>query len=88
MKTIDLFQALKEMRESKAPFSVSFVTYSTTRQTGGELITLNNVLVGRQSSNANINSMIAFKSAENKDESIRRCYIWSIVSYNNQKIIW
>jgi len=87
-QTIDLYQALKEMREAKTPFSVEFVTYSTTRQTGGEHVKMKNVLEAGQQANDNKNAMIAFREADKLDGKHRRCYIWSILKFNNKKIVW
>lgn len=86
--TIDLFQSIKEMRESKKPFSVEYITYSTTRQTGGEVVKMKNVLEVGQQANANRNQMIAFREADKVDGNIRRCYIYSVQKFNNKKIVW
>ena len=84
---MNLYDALREMRKSETPFSIEFITYSIDRQSGGKRIILNNVLCAGQRDNALDDMMQGFKKVDTPDEPVRRCYIHSILSYNNFKLV-
>lgn len=88
METANLYEALAEMRTTTTPFTVTFVTYSKERQTGGEVVTMKNVLVGGQQQNEYKNFMISFRQADSSELVQRRCYIHAIQYFNGKKILW
>lgn len=75
------------MRAATTPFSVSWVTYSRTRNEGGKIERMKNVLVSGQQANININDMIAFREADKPEGKMQRAYIWSLLEFNDKKII-
>lgn len=85
-ETINLYTALREMDKAKQPFSVQFVEYSRTKQTGGAIRKLHNVLTVGQQKGSQTNNMIAFKQADTPDGDIRRCWIWAIQEFNGKTI--
>jgi len=86
-KTIQLFNALNQMRASKKPFNVTFCSYSSQRGTGGEIQTLVDVLVSgqhRPDYNGKTDDMIAFRY--DKSTTVRRCHIYGILEFNGMNV--
>lgn len=86
-ETMNLYDALREMRKSETPFSIELITYSRDRQTGGKRVTLNNILCAGQRDNSFDDVMQGFKSVDEPDKAARRCHIYSILYYNGKKLV-
>ncbi|WP_297095590.1 hypothetical protein [uncultured Draconibacterium sp.] len=84
MPTINLFEALREMRSSQKPFTVTVVKYSVSRKTGGQVETLIDVLEAGQVKAAGTENLIAFR-AEGSD-IVRRYNIYGIRRYNGMTV--
>ncbi len=101
----DALQMMEERdhRNWPIPFSITFVTYDKERQTGGEIITLNNVVLAK-------NRLVADKKATGRTTSknapanqwqnatrnfylldsqqIRKANIRLLTHFNNQPIVY
>jgi hypothetical protein len=86
-QTMNLYEALREMRKATTPFSVEFITYSRDRKTGGKRIFIENALCASQQENVLEDKLQGFKKVDNPDEPVRRCYIYSILKYNGKTLI-
>lgn len=86
-ETMNLYEALKEMRKSSKPFNIEFVAYSSTRQSGGEWKRFDNVLVAGQQDSDIRNMMMGFKRVDDADAKPERCYIHAIMFYNGIKLM-
>ncbi len=84
MQTINLFEALREMRSARTPFTVTVVKYSASRKTGGQVETLVDVVEAGQLKGNNTENLIAFR-AEGSD-IVRRYNIYGIRRYNGMRI--
>ncbi len=84
MQTINLFEALRQMRSAKEPFTVTVTKYSETRKTGGQSETLVDVLEAGQIKGKNTENLIAFR-AEGTD-IVRRYNIYGIRRYNGMAV--
>jgi hypothetical protein len=84
MASIQLFQALNQMRAAKQPFTVTFYKFSAQRGTGGQIETLVDVFVSGQLHGENTADYIAFRY--DKSTTTRRVWIYSIREFNGQTV--
>ena len=82
MQEIDFYKAIALMRKETLPFTVVFVHLSLSKNEGGGLDKLENVLVGALKKNMQARFMIGFKDP--KGLEIRHIYLHSILELKLQ----
>lgn len=81
---IRFYDAIRQMEQSKVPFSVTWGQYSLTDQSkGGQLHMLDNVLYRGRKKTDNY-ELILF---ELPDGTIENCHLYSILTYNGKKLM-
>jgi hypothetical protein len=84
--TMNLYDAVHEMRKSIVPFSIEYVTYSRDRNEGGKRVKLENVLCAGQINNQQHDMLQGFKRVDDPENHVIRCYIHNILYYNGIKL--
>jgi len=78
MQEIDFYEALRMyIRQSQTPITVIYTSYSESKNEGGQIKTLENVVQGPVKNNVNDEYMIGLKSVETNQ--IVHIYIHSIL---------
>lgn len=84
MDKIQLFEALRQVRDFK-PFSVTFVKYSPSKKTGGEIVTFSNVVMQKKVDNSRKQYLITVRVPEINE--IRTIYFYSIIAINGKQTL-
>lgn len=82
---MDFYEAVREMEQSKVPFSVVWSQYSLTDSSGhGQVCQLDNVLFAGRTQTEHY-ELIKFRSIS--DNSIQHCHLYSLYFFNGKKLV-
>ena len=82
---MDFYEAVREMEQSKIPFSVAWSQYSLTDSSGhGQICQLDNVLFAGRTQTEHY-ELIKFRSIS--DNAIQHCHLYSLYFYNGKKLV-
>lgn len=84
MEQIQLYEALRQIRNFE-PFSITFVKYSPTKKTGGEIVTFSNVVMTTKVENSKKHWLITVRVPE--IDELRTIYFFSIIAINGKKTL-
>lgn len=83
MQEIPFYQGIKQIiYDSDEPFTVKFISFSISKNEGGEEKILENQLEGPLRKNHNENLMIGLKDADD-EENVKHIYLHSIIELIN-----
>lgn len=89
LKKKEALQRMRELTEMDVPFSLGFVKYSETSNTGGDYKVVNNALL-RKGYRADVSDksdlLVAYIDFDNKDVN-RQFYISLLMMFNGRKVI-